>query len=239
MTDWIAAHTTTALERLSTGILSLFRSAGHASRLCVFGSFASGSWDQWSDLDLAVACADPCSHGALLAGQLDATLPVLCHCPFPGQPAPSGRFWFRDQSPFHKLDVSFHTERDLQSVMEKWAAEGATIAVHEATCQARETTCRPFRWEFSTTQCALEDILHRVSRYHRRFVRAGEAAEELRREFQALRRFLDSHSPVSAQDEAYWELAHRMMTLVGETSQPSHPAGPVSPAASHPSKPGG
>lgn len=218
--DWTATHTRIALERLATEILALFRSGGNVSKVCVFGSIASGSWDEWSDIDLAVGCGEPDSYGPFLAGLLGARFPILCHRPFSGQPAPSGRFWFRDQSPFHKLDVSFHTDRALESVISRLSTDSIPVLVHDANADTENNTCGPFRWTFSATQRLAANVLHRVSRCHRRSVRTGEAVEELGREMQALQGFMGSHTPASPQEEAYWELARRTAALVEGKTQP-------------------
>jgi hypothetical protein len=77
-----------------------------------FGSFATGTEDEWSDLDLLVACVEPEKTAWRAAGAIRAFKPVAYYRMFTGVPQPSGRYWFENESPFLRLDISFHSTAD-------------------------------------------------------------------------------------------------------------------------------
>jgi predicted nucleotidyltransferase len=83
-----------------------------------FGSVAIGTSDQWSDLDLLVECADVDKTPWRAAAAIRALKPVLFYRMFSGVPQPSGRYWFCDESPFLRLDVSFHSTAEHRGVVE-------------------------------------------------------------------------------------------------------------------------
>jgi hypothetical protein len=77
-----------------------------------FGSIAVGTWDPWSDIDLLVSCDMPEQTAWLASAIIRSTRPVAFYRMFTGVPQPSGRYWFGGESPFHRLDVSFHSGAD-------------------------------------------------------------------------------------------------------------------------------
>jgi hypothetical protein len=76
-------------------------------RIDSFGSVATGTADQWSDLDLLVTCHDVEQTAWLGAAVIRATREIAFYRMFTDVRQPSGRYWFRGESPFHRVDVSF------------------------------------------------------------------------------------------------------------------------------------
>ena len=78
-------------------------------RIDSFGSVAIGRADQWSDLDLLVSCELVERTAWLAAAAIRSAKRVAFYRAFTGVAQPSGRYWFDDESPFHRLDVSFYS----------------------------------------------------------------------------------------------------------------------------------
>jgi hypothetical protein len=76
-------------------------------RIDTFGSVASGQADEWSDLDLLVACEIVERTAWVAAAAIRSAKRVAFYRTFTGIEQPSGRYWFCDESPFHRLDISF------------------------------------------------------------------------------------------------------------------------------------
>jgi hypothetical protein len=66
-----------------------------------------------------------------------------------------------------------------------------------------------FEWEYTQRQKALFDILHRVHRYARAYVRTGSASGDLSRELALLKQRMSEHC-----DERVWEAAARTVAIV-------------------------
>jgi len=81
-----------------------------------FGSVAAGCSDQWSDVDLLVACDDVERSAWLAAAAIRQAKPVLFYRMFSAGRQPSGRHWFADESPFNRLDVSFYAPDGFEVV---------------------------------------------------------------------------------------------------------------------------
>lgn len=94
--------------RIKHEVVALLATVAGVRCVASFGSLAEGRADAWSDLDLLVACEQVDRTAWLAAAALRAAKPVIFYRPFTGVPQPSGRFWFEDELPFHRLDVSFH-----------------------------------------------------------------------------------------------------------------------------------
>lgn len=79
-----------------------------------FGSIAKGTADDLSDADLIVCC----DHAAATRFRtaLHETLGVALYRPFDSR-EPSGRYWFKELSPYAKLDVSFHYPAEYDALL--------------------------------------------------------------------------------------------------------------------------
>jgi predicted nucleotidyltransferase len=84
----------------------------------VFGSFARGSFDQWSDIDMIVV-AETRQQFKAAFDHLDRHKPTLHHSPFVPLTEPCGGYIlgnvFADESVFHCLDLNFLTLAEYQS----------------------------------------------------------------------------------------------------------------------------
>jgi hypothetical protein len=78
-------------------------------RIDSFGSVAVGRADQWSDLDLLVSCELVERTAWLATAAIRSAKRVAFYRAFTGVAQPSGRYWFEDESPFHRLDISFYS----------------------------------------------------------------------------------------------------------------------------------
>ena len=210
----VTAYSTDDLQRLSTGLFDLLLHCGHVNEICIFGSFASGGWDEWSDIDLIVRCCRPESDAAAVVAAVNTAFPIWACRPFEDNSPLSGRYWFRDFSPFHKLDVSFHGHDEWKRLAEEEQSKGLPIVVLRAKERSLSHAGAPFEWDFSDVQRELADILHRVSRYWRRYVRNGSDYDKLCTEVNAVSCFLGRRAPSSPEERAWWGLAERTLCAV-------------------------
>lgn len=109
-----------ALSRLST-----------VRRIASFGSLAEGSSDRWSDVDLFVACEDIAVSPWLAAAAIRAAKPVCFYRMFTGVTQPSGRYWFADESPLHRIDISFYCVADYIDVCRDGVKNGHPVTTRE------------------------------------------------------------------------------------------------------------
>lgn len=89
-----------------------------------FGSVAEGRADGWSDVDLLVSCEEVGRTAWLGAAAVRAAKPVAYYRMFTGVPQPSGRYWFGDEPPFNRLDVSFYAPAEFVRVRGEGVREG-------------------------------------------------------------------------------------------------------------------
>ena len=117
------------LERIRDEMVAALSAISCVRAVDSFGSLASGSADRWSDLDLLVACEAPEQTAWLAAGAIRAAKQVAFFRMFTGVKQPSGRYWFDGESPFHKLDISFHRLDERQAVASSGVRLGHPIDV--------------------------------------------------------------------------------------------------------------
>ena len=109
-----------ALSRLTT-----------VRRIASFGSLAEGRSDRWSDVDLFVTCDDIASSPWIAAAAIRAAKPVCFYRMFRGVAQPSGRYWFADESPFHRIDISFYSVADYIIVCRDGLKNGHPVTMRE------------------------------------------------------------------------------------------------------------
>ena len=112
--------------RLKQEIVAALAEVPGVLRIASFGSVAVGQADLWSDLDLLVEVDQT---AWLAAAAIRLTKPVLFYRPFTGVPQPSGRYWFADESPFTRLDVSFYAPADFEAVCRNGLKEEHSVNV--------------------------------------------------------------------------------------------------------------
>jgi len=98
-------------------------------RIDSFGSVAVGRADQWSDLDLLVSCEHVERTAWLAAAAIRSAKRVPFFRAFSGVAQPSGRYWFDDESPFHRLDVSFYSPAEHAVVCRSGVHSGHPVMV--------------------------------------------------------------------------------------------------------------
>jgi hypothetical protein len=108
---------TSPVYRMKDEIVTALAGVPGVRRIASFGSVAVGRADRWSDLDLFVVCADVDHTAWYAVAAIRSAKPVLFYRMFTGVPQPSGRYWFSDETPFTRLDVSFYTASRLSAVM--------------------------------------------------------------------------------------------------------------------------
>jgi predicted nucleotidyltransferase len=111
-------------ERVRDEVVGALAQLSAVREIASFGSMAEGRADVWSDVDLLVACEDVGRAAWLAAAAIRAAKPVLYYRMFTGVAQPSGRYWFEDEEPFNRLDVSFYSAPDLAAVRRSGLKEG-------------------------------------------------------------------------------------------------------------------
>jgi hypothetical protein len=108
-----------------------------------FGSLAAGCSDEWSDVDLFVACEDVEDSAWLAAAAVRRAKPVLFYRTFSVGQQPSGRYWFADESPFNRLDVSFYTPEGFEAVCRDGVHADFPVTVRSEYVRGEAPTTAP------------------------------------------------------------------------------------------------
>lgn len=115
------------LERIRRELVAALSAITSVRRIDSFGSVAAGCADRWSDLDLLISCEVPERTAWLAAGAIRSTKQVAFYRIFTGIAQPSGRYWFCNESPFHRLDVTFHSPEEHAAVCRSGVRGGHPI----------------------------------------------------------------------------------------------------------------
>lgn len=174
--------------------------------VCLFGSLAYNKQDSLSDIDIMVSLRSPSDESAYMVGALAKRIPILCHRPFVNTHPHSGRYWFKDQSPFHKLDLSFHSQDQLKSEVNRLQTLGYTCRTIKGNKLYETNRIEPFTWAYTPLQEMIADNLHRLERIYKRYARSGEGKEELYNELKTVTKALNTSTPTSQEEKAYWKL---------------------------------
>ncbi|MCE5322081.1 nucleotidyltransferase domain-containing protein [bacterium] len=111
-------------QKIADEIISALRAVTSVEAVALFGSLAEGRTDMWSDVDMWVACRDVETTQWTAAAAIHEAKLVLYYRPFTLVRQPSGRYWFVDESPFQKLDISFHSREDYAALHQKAGERG-------------------------------------------------------------------------------------------------------------------
>jgi hypothetical protein len=117
------------LERIRHELIVALSAITSVRNIDSFGSIATGCADQWSDLDLLVSCAVPEVTAWLAAAAIRSTKHVAFYRMFTGVSQPSGRYWFSNESPFHRLDVTFHSPAEHAAACRSGVRSGHPIHI--------------------------------------------------------------------------------------------------------------
>ncbi len=216
--DVLAVHTKDLFIFVKDSILGILTSLGCVDEVGVFGSVAANRSDEWSDIDIHVACEQPAQTGEAIIAEINARVPIICYRPFSAMKFPNGRYWFRDHSPFHKLDISFYEYADWRKIMDEHRQQGDPVLSPECQGLLERSATSMFSWDYSSKQKALFDIVHRVHRYTRAYVRRGTDFQNLSRELAGAEQYMVTHPPENKYEEQAWEVAERIIVLVKTTN---------------------
>lgn len=218
-----SVHTRNRLLFLRDSIRGVLTGLRCVKGVALFGSFASDRWDEWSDIDLLVACNNPAHDAAVLVAEMNAQLPICCHRPFSAKETPNGRYWFRNHSPCHKLDVSFHDQPDWHRALDDHRQESSPIRVLDCRGSSNAGDAPVFVWKYTPRQNNLFDMLHRLHRYLLSYARSGDDLEMLASALAAISQFMDEHPPENVYEQQAWEVAETMASLAETTTRPVAP----------------
>ena len=210
----LSIHTKKHLGFVYDTVLGVLTNLACAKQVGVFGSFATDARDEWSDIDLFVACDEPVESGRLIMAEINANIPILCFRPFSAREVPNGRYWFKNHSPFHKLDISFHGQADWLKLIDEHKQGGNSIRCIDCSGGFSPTGAPMFLWEYTPGQKGLFDIMHRVHRYGRACARYGTDSENLSLELAAMKSFMDRNHVTAKYDKFAWTVAERMVEIV-------------------------
>ena len=102
-----------ASMRIQTEIVEILQQLPFVQIITLGGSILEGRNDCWSDIDVWVECDQVQENQWIAANHLRESKPVLFYRMFKGPNQPSGRYWFSNESVFHKLDISFHSREEF------------------------------------------------------------------------------------------------------------------------------
>jgi predicted nucleotidyltransferase len=117
--------------RILQEIVDALSSVPSVRAIGVFGSLAYGTADRFSDIDMMVGCDNLPSTKWMAGDAIRSAKRVLYYREFGKVEQPAGRYWFCDESPFHKLDVSFHTMEEYLDILRKQYYIGHDIVFRE------------------------------------------------------------------------------------------------------------
>ena len=186
----------------------LGRTSG-VSRAAYFGSIASRKVDALSDIDLVVRCEGGAAN--LVVRDFHRTLCVVLYRPFTVGRSPSGRYWFRDVSPFLRLDVSFHGASVFDELIVKGKAYAqppfAEISLAEASSSEPASTALP---DWSDDDFDFAGALRRFHESAKVVRRGGTPRHPLREADAAVREF-----ETAGLRPEVWQLYARSVELLG------------------------
>ncbi len=151
----------------------------------VFGSLANGCADRWSDVDMAVACEEVEGAKWLAAAAIRAAKPVLFYREFSAVEQPAGRYWFAGESPFHRLDVSFHAVEEhlacyLDSARMGDCGELRAVHLRAPSPGPTDSSLDPFpRLSISARETEIGRWIHRLFNSLKAQLRGADRLEEV------------------------------------------------------------
>lgn len=145
-------------ERIMNEIVTILADLPTVHSIGVFGSLARKNSDRWSDIDMLVGCENLHSTEWQAADAIRSAKSVLYYRKFSLLEPPSGRYWFDSESPFHRIDISFHTVEEFQSYLIEPVRYGHDLTLREVY---RSNATLPF-----------VDSL--INEYHRRVIDPAE-----------------------------------------------------------------
>jgi hypothetical protein len=116
-----------APDRILGDVVGALSRVSAVRTVASFGSIAERRADLCSDVDLFVGCDAVERSAWVAAAAIRAAKPVAFYRAFTGVEQPSGRYWFADEQPFNRLDVTFYSTTELEAVCRDGRKEGLAI----------------------------------------------------------------------------------------------------------------
>ena len=162
-----------------------------------FGSWAKGTQDNWSDMDLiVVAHSHQCF--AKIFDNLRQLKSILYHAPLEFKPEPVGShvlgIVFVDEHPFHCLDLNFLIEADnTPAVLQRFGVLQAQF-IRQSSAQA-ENCEDPLEglFEQSITDRDIGSALHFTKKTTKRFLRGQGTREDALMNLERLRTIMSQY----------------------------------------------
>jgi len=155
-----------AVCRVADEIVSLLAAVPEVTAVSLFGSLAEGRADAWSDVDLHVACVTEAGRWAAAAA-LRAGKPVEFYRTFTAGVQPSGRYWFTDESPFQKIDISFFTLAEYREQQAHPLVLGQPVTLREVFVRSEgasvESVIEPSPLELTAEEMEIGRWVYRLS----------------------------------------------------------------------------
>jgi hypothetical protein len=133
----------TPAVRIKDEVVRALAQVSAVRAIASFGSVAAGRSDEWSDVDLFVACDDVERAAWLAASAIRQAKPVLFYRTFSVGQQPSGRYWFADESPFNRLDVSFYSPDGFEVVCRDALHADHPVTVRSEYVRVEQSTPPP------------------------------------------------------------------------------------------------
>lgn len=99
--------------------------------ITLFGSLADDSADKYSDIDMLVVCDNVDQTRWHAASIIRSVMPVMYYRKFSAVDQPSGRYWFKGESLFNRLDISFVAVNEYESIKKDRSRFGIDIVLKE------------------------------------------------------------------------------------------------------------
>jgi hypothetical protein len=131
-----------AAQRLCNKLLEHLRPLPCIEQIAVFGSLADHSSDALSDVDLFVICPEPTQDAWPIIATIRAHMPVLFYRMFSSDSQPAGRYWFADESPLTRLDISFHTPEQFEQLNNTKMYLGSSVQIR-TLYRSSQPACPP------------------------------------------------------------------------------------------------
>lgn len=158
-----------APHRLADQITAALSQLPGVQRISLFGSLATNTADAFSDVDMLIVCDDLPVAAWAAARALRLAKPVQFYRMFSSDDQPAGRYWFADESPLTRLDISFHSESAYQQLLATGQYLGYPLHTRELYTNPAPTT-RPT--DIAPTPLSITDLETQFGESIYRIVRA-------------------------------------------------------------------
>jgi predicted nucleotidyltransferase len=207
-----------AAARVVQSVTAALSALPFVRRIGVFGSLADRTDDRWSDVDMFVACDDVERMRWSAADAIRRTKPVLFYRMFSSNGQPAGRYWFVDESPFQKLDVSFHDLDRYDRLCRTGEYMGSSVNTREVyACDAGHPATSPVSpspLEITSRETEIGSWIYRLLRSIKARCRNTPKAADFERDVAGLATAMDGVSGDMVMGGGrVGELGHRLLRM--------------------------